>query len=460
MKSRTVALLLAAALLCAAVAGCTASAPGGSPTQPAAVTVAPGASAEAQATPEAPAYESCALTVITHFTNYVDTLFAEYDKTFEEKYPGIKLEWQAYTNYDTDLRVMLNAGAYGDVLSNVDGVEAADFPTYYLPLGTLEEIGAAYMFPNELEYQGTCYGIPMMVNAMGLVYNKAVFAKAGIQGVPKTPDEFLAAMKLIKDNTDAIPFYTNYAAEWTMTQWNDYRTCVAGDPDYINNVLPHIDDPFSPGRPDYVIYKLMHDIVKNGYSEEDPYTTDWEPSKGKLNRGEIGVMALGSWAIGQMMDPEADGTKTNEADIGYMPFPFTQPDGSIFAKAGGDRKLCIAANSKHPVEARMFIDWFHNESGFAQSQMAISPVKGQAFPSVLDSFSELGVKYVSDNPAPPEESGLLDSIDHESVNYWAKDFKWRVIDSAIGNTKESLDDIFADLNSKWAAARKKLDVKD
>lgn len=149
-----------------------------------------------------------------------------------------------------------------------------------------------------------------------------------------------------------------------------------------------------------------------------------------MNRGEIGVMALGSWAIGQMMDPGADGTKENEEDIGYMPFPYTQPDGKIYTKAGGDRRLCIAANSEHPAEARLFVDWFLNESGFAQSQMAISPVVGADFPSVLDSFSEMGVIYISDNPAPPEESGLLDSIDQASVNYWSQDFKWRIIDAA------------------------------
>lgn len=258
MKSKFVALLLVAAILCFALIDCAPK----ETTEPEAATTKP--TQEAEAAPEAPAYEECMLTIITHFTNYVDTLFAEYDAAFEAAYPGITLEWQAYTDYDTDLRVMMNAGEYGDVLSNVDGVEVADFPTFYLPLGTVDEIGETYMFPNELEKDGTCYGIPQMVNAMGMVYNKAVFAAAGIEGTPGTPEEFLEDLQKIKDNTDAIPFYTNYAAGWTMSQWNDYRTGVAGDPDYINGVLPHIDDPFSEGRPDYIIYKLMYDIVANG----------------------------------------------------------------------------------------------------------------------------------------------------------------------------------------------------
>ena len=41
-----------------------------------------------------------------------------------------------------------------------------------------------------------------------------------------------------------------------------------------------------------------------------------------INNGEIGTMVLGSWAIIQMQE-----AGPNAADIGYMPFPITQPDG-------------------------------------------------------------------------------------------------------------------------------------
>ena len=40
--------------------------------------------------------------------------------------------------------------------------------------------------------------------------------EAGITELPKTPDEFLEDLQKIKDNTDAIPLYTNFAADWTM----------------------------------------------------------------------------------------------------------------------------------------------------------------------------------------------------------------------------------------------------
>ena len=46
----------------------------------------------------------------------------------------------------------------------------------------------------------------------GFVYNKRVWKEAGVTDWPTTPAEFLAALKAIKAKTDAIPYYTNFAA--------------------------------------------------------------------------------------------------------------------------------------------------------------------------------------------------------------------------------------------------------
>ena len=74
-----------------------------------------------------------------------------------------------------------------------------------------------------------------MANVQGMVYNKAVFEEAGITELPKTPDEFLEDLQKIKDNTDAIPLYTNFAADWTMNAWDAYIDGNAtGDPDFAN----------------------------------------------------------------------------------------------------------------------------------------------------------------------------------------------------------------------------------
>ncbi len=99
---------------------------------------------------------------------------------------------------------------------------------------------------NNYAYQDDVYGIPSMANVQGIVYNKAVFEAAGITEVPRTPDEFIEDLKLIKEKTDAIPLYTNFAAQWTMTAWDAYIGVGAtGDPDFTLEGLAKGENPFS-----------------------------------------------------------------------------------------------------------------------------------------------------------------------------------------------------------------------
>ena len=82
-------------------------------------------------------------------------------------------------------------------------------------------------YPNRWLYENEVYGIPITVVGRGVLYNKKVFKEAGITELPKTPDEFITDLKAVKDKTDAIPLYTNYAAGWTMGAWDDYTGITA-----------------------------------------------------------------------------------------------------------------------------------------------------------------------------------------------------------------------------------------
>src|SRR5258708_11716010 len=114
----------------------------------------------------------------------------------------------------------MNTKDYGDVLNIPRSLSADKYPNFFTSLGTVDDLGKKYQFINEGAYNGTVYGIATTGNANGLLYNKEVFKAAGISSVPKTSDEFMADLKLIKDKTQAIPLYTNYHAGWPLTSWN------------------------------------------------------------------------------------------------------------------------------------------------------------------------------------------------------------------------------------------------
>lgn len=389
------------------------------------------------------------ITVLTQRTDIVDSVFREqYVPRFNEKYPNIKVNFEAITDYEGQVKIRMNTKDYGDVLLIPNYVLPSDLPDYFVPLGTVEELGEKYLFVDEQQYEGVSYGIPITVNAQGIVYNKKVFEAAGVTNIPSTPEEFLDAMRAIKANTDAIPLYTNYAAGWPLDQWEGNRGSVAGDPKFTNFTLVRDKAPFEPGDPHYVIYKLMYDIAKEGLIESDPTTTDWESSKPMIANGEIGAMVLGSWAITQMQEFAEDPN-----DIGYMPFPYTNADGNVYSVSGGDFKQAVNAHSDNIEAAKAWVFWFADESGYATSQGGISPLKGEPMPETLKAFDDLGVVLISEEPAPDEENGWLTLIDSQSeVGLFQTNFKQRIIEAAIGNRNETIEDIFADLNERWGKA--------
>ncbi len=392
------------------------------------------------------------LKFLTHRTDIVDTKFQDYIKEFQKLYPGINIEYEATTDYREDMIIRLTTKDWGDICMIPTTVLKSEAPGLFVSFGSYDAIKKNYNFIDNWAYEGQVYGIASTVNAQGVLYNKKVFANAGITEIPKTPEEYLAALKKIKDNTDAIPMYTNFAAGWTMGAWDAYiGGSATGDPDYMNNGLVHGKDPFA-NKGDmtgpYAVYYVLYEAVARGLIEDDPTTTDWESSKGKLNNGEIATMVLGSWAVTQMQ-----GAGPNPDDIGYMPFPITV-NGKQYASAGPDYCYGINVNSSadNKIAAMLYVKWLTEESQFAFTEGGIPIPEGAEYPPTLSAFT--GVEFVVDNPAPAGEETFLNDLNTASeigINMENTHVN-RILEAALDGS-ETLDEIMADWNAKWTKAQ-------
>ena len=392
---------------------------------------------------------------ITFLTNRTDL---DNDGTYEaliakfnEKHPNINVEVQSITDYAGELATRMQTKEYGDVLLIPDAVPKTEYPKYFESFGTVEELSDIYRegYLYSKWYDNQVYGLAYMCTVQGIVYNKAVFADAGITTLPTTPEEFLNCLQMIKDNTDAIPYYTNANSGWTLDQWEDHTAgSITGDPSYRNNVLPTDATAFDEGSSHYVVAKLLYDIIDQGLCEADPTTCDWEASKLMMNNGEIGCMVLGSWAISQMKE-----AGENADDIGYMPFPYTV-DGKQYASSGTDYCYAINKNSKHKEEAKAFIEFLVNESGLALDQGGISLLKDDPMPVGLEEFE--GVEFIVDQPATDENAGLLDEVQQESgITLYDNGSRLNgVVDIARGASSQTFEEYMKSLAEKWAAAVK------
>ena len=454
---KALALTLAAAMAATLLAGC-----GGGSGSSAAASTAGGDSASAEAS-GVPSYASLKvgedytdlkadLKLISHRTDLIaDGTFDNYVAEFQKMYPGINIKYEGITDYVGDMTTRLTSNDRGDICMIPTTIPLTELGDYFQVLCQLDEIKDEYNFADNRAFGQDVYGIPSTGNAQGIVYNKAVFEAAGITELPKTPDEFLADLQLIKDKTDAIPLYTNFAAGWTMTAWDAYISGGAtGDSDWMNITMPQTKDPFADrgdGTGPYAVYKILYDAVSMGLTEDDPTTTDWEGCKPMINNGEIGCMVLGSWAIVQM---QAAGD--NADDIGYMPFPITV-NGTQYASAGAD--YCYGVNKNisddNKIAAMLYIKWLSESSNFAYDQGGVPVLKSQEYPETLKAFD--GIALVADAQAPAEIADLQPNVNQESELSLNADqtHVQRVVEAAI-NGDESYDDIIADWNEAWNAA--------
>jgi len=400
---------------------------------------------------------AASIKVLTSKTDFTDTVMTDYVKEFQKEYPNIEITYEAITNYSQTITTRLTTPDWGDICMIPGDVDKPAFSTYFISLGDLTKLSEKYIFLNDKSFDGQVYGIPSKNNVQGIVYNKAVFTAAGITTMPKTPAEFIADLQMIKDNTTAIPLYTNFAAGWTMGAWDAYVGGTSdGDAKYMNQILPHASNPFADrgdGTGPYAVYSVLYDAVKNKLIEQDPTTTDWEGCRAMINGGQIGTMVLGSWAVSQMQQ-----AGPNPNDIGYMPFPISV-NGKQYASAGSDYCYGINVNSSkdNQIASMLYVKWLTEVSNFAYDQGGIPEVKDAALPPILETFK--GIEFVANDPALPGEETLLGDINTESevaINN-NNDRVASIVSEAFKGGK-TLTQITDGWNAKWTAAQESLGV--
>jgi raffinose/stachyose/melibiose transport system substrate-binding protein len=387
--------------------------------------------------------------VLTHRTDLVqDGTMKKYAAEFNKTYPKVKVEFEALTDYEGEVKIRMNTENYGDVLMIPSVIEKNDYPKFFASLGTQAERSKKYHFTEFTTVDEKVYGQSPMGAVPGFLYNKRIWKEAGITDWPATPAQFIDDLKAVKSKTDAIPYYTNFKDMWPLTQW----TSVNGSPSCDTQATARLADgnPWAEGADLRVADTLLYDLVRDGLIEKDPTTTNWEGSKPKLAKGDIATMWLGSWAVIQFQ-AAAKEAGTDPDDIGFMPFP-AQADGKFCATMSPDYNQAVNINSDHKEAARAWIDWFTDKSGYAADNMALSPVKGDPLPEVLKPYEDAGVKLMELDDA---QGAAVKEIDNQSeVGIYKPDYRQDLVDLARGAKDGSLDDFLSDLGRRWTEAAK------
>ncbi|MEF2966422.1 extracellular solute-binding protein [Paenibacillus sp. M1] len=335
---------------------------------------------------------------VTFLTNRTDMIGKEYDeyvKRFNEKYPNIKIEFEAsQTDYNQQAKVRMASGELPDLMFIPD-IPNSDLPKYFAPLDDLQ-LSSGLTFKDFKSYDGKLYGITTGNSTSGIVYNKKAFADAGITEIPKTWDEFLAACEKLKQN-GVIPLSSNFKDKWPLGSWvYDLPRVIENNKDFPNEII-NTETPFTMDNGYGKAMSLIKELADKGYLEKDINSTNWEQSKKDIANGKMAMYFLGNWVINQVI-----GVGAESDNIGFFPLPFDN-SGDSRAAFNPDFFYAVNKDSKNLEATKAFLTWMLEDSGYEDFAGFISPLEGRESKlSQLAEFQATGVELQEGMPDDPK----------------------------------------------------------
>lgn len=156
---------------------------------------------------------------------YFDQLVAE----FEKENPDIKIEMDSVINdaYKEKIRVLVSSNDIPDVFCTWSDTFAENLVLSgrIKVLNDMLSKDTAFrdsFIQSQIQpftFNGNTYGLPLTIDGKVLVYNKKLFADAGITAMPKTFDELLAICKTLKGKGHEAPILEGLKDAWTIAHF-------------------------------------------------------------------------------------------------------------------------------------------------------------------------------------------------------------------------------------------------
>lgn len=383
------------------------------------------------------------ITFYTHFGNFFDDgTWDRIASEFNAKYPEANVEIILVAKYRGDMPTRMSSGDYGDVLNVLDSIPPDQYSTFYAPLNDLTDMMENHRFIENFTVDGNAYGFVYGANAEAVVYNKAAFKRAGIEGVPKTRTELFAACEKLSA-AGITPFQINMGAGWPMQQWDKAALLFANDGNYFETALKS-DTPYAADEPYGQSIRLVRDLFKAGCTETDYTADNWAPSRTNLAAGEAGMWFLANWSVPQAVGAGKElGLENVGDDLGMFPLPIND-SGEPAVLLWPDWALGVSSNSKNPVTAKAFVDFLltetdiSNRAGFIPGDTRIEP----QMPQLQELFASKPPLVTTGVISSEFKGAMADArLDFMSGTY--------IRDLVLA---ENFDAAIEDVNTRWSTA--------
>ena len=356
--------------------------------------------------------------------------FEAANKDIKVKYVNVPFD-QAQNKFDTA------AGSKGapDVLrSEVGWTPAFAKKGFFLPLDGTEALAEQDKFkPNLIEqakYEGKTYGVPFTTDTLAFVYNKQLFAKAGVEA-PKTWDDLKTAAATIKAKTGVDGFWGSTAGYYAQPFLYGEGT------DMVDAEAKKITIKSAEAKKAYGTWLSLFD--GKGLHKADVTADAYAHIQDAFVNGKVASIVQGPWEITNFYKGSAFKDKNN-LGIATVPAGST---GKAGAPTGGHNLSVYAGSSKEKQEAALKFVKFMT-SAKAQETIALKnstlPTRDDAYTAEVKADPGIAgyqtvLSAAQPRPALPEYSSLWGPMDDELPQ--------------IASGKESLDKGLSDAEAAF-----------
>ncbi|MEU2304644.1 extracellular solute-binding protein [Streptomyces misionensis] len=335
--------------------------------------------------------------------------FEAANKDIKVKYVNVPFD-QAQNKFDTA------AGATGapDVLrSEVGWTPAFAKKGYFLPLDGTEALADQSKFePNlikQAQYQGKTYGVPLVTDTLALIYNKALFKKAGITTPPKTWDELKSDAAKVQDKTGAYGY-------WGSTQGYYGQPFLYGEgSDTVDAAAKKVTIDTPAAKKAFGTWLSL--FSGKGLHKADTTPDAYAHIQDAFVNGKVASIIQGPWEVTNIYKGSAFKDKSN-LGIAVVPAGST---GKAGAPTGGHNLSVYAGSDKaHQAAALKFVKFMTSAS--SQETIALKnatlPTRSDAYTAKVTADPGIAgfqgvLSAAQPRPALPEYGSLWAPLDTE-----------------------------------------------
>lgn len=377
------------------------------------------------------------------FKPYLDEAYGELAAEFEATYPNVEVVIETKgggTAWQDILRGQFAAGEGPDIFPVEGPGQYETWSDFIADLSGEPFNDTALPFALEpLNIGGRQMGMPVNLEGYGYIYNKDIFAEAGVTNPPQTLSQLRAAAQRI-EAAGYTPFATGYATWWVMSLH------------LLNMAFAYQDDPIAfieglnAGTESIASNELFQDLqdlidLTVEYGEDSPLTTDHNRQVQLFASGEVAMIQQGVWKEIPIFEANAD------INIGLLPMPLNDAAANGRVAVGVPFFFVVNSDSSEAEQAaaRAFLDFMVNsEVGqrYGTEEFGFIPAYAGVSSQGLGGVGQDILAYASDDKTVPWVFGRFpDGFADDAT---------RFLQAYIGGqndwteTLESLDEAWAD----------------